>query len=490
MKKVRVAVVERGTLADVLRGAIQPLDVAAEVVNGRILGKLTDSDVGVGYIEGRTERLPHFLVVPAGRRRELFAWVNTYCPFVTPLSQWCRVVSEDQLRRLVALEVVPEYGMASAAWAGAIIGEALLHIGSVDKLCHVSVTALQSCSSFVAARAYGLWRSGNENGASVRKLESARESLGVSTGESTFSAFLPVWTTLEELSGETVRRKGRQRAQSNLIGQCCKSIMDNGFVHGYLIGNVVSELGWPATYRTYERLGAEGRLEIFDHAVVNLERIDSGALETNSALAEFVVAYFAARIGGDVTGHMRLIERWLGHHPRLALWYGVVSALYRPEVWGTEFFGLGRLAVREISFPLRFDDPPRCDVSCEELMCLVEPNVRNSSLGFRGASVSALNVEVEVGVNGMIRVAVSGEPVRSSEVDRSREMLMEMDNLIRHLRATSEAAARLREVVGEQTYGEPLKWRGQDRKSRTQSQKKRRGRKAGSGRQLRLDTTC
>ena len=42
---------------------------------------------------GMLTNLPHFIVVPGSDRRDFFAWVNTFCPFVTPLSQWCRVVT-------------------------------------------------------------------------------------------------------------------------------------------------------------------------------------------------------------------------------------------------------------------------------------------------------------------------------------------------------------------------------------------------------------
>ena len=129
---------------------------------------------------------------------------------------------------------------------------------------------------------------------------------------------------------------------------------------------VLERLGWSEDYLEFEKVGAEQRLRIFDGAVERLGRMreSSGSVE---ALAVFTVGYFAARMGGGASGHIGLLDEIIGRRPMVAIWYGVTSALYRPEVWGAEFGGLGRLVLRELAFPWRFSDPPRCDIAVDEL---------------------------------------------------------------------------------------------------------------------------
>ena len=490
MRKLRVAVIERGALADVLRGVGNPSGQALEVSGGRLASRLTSKEVGVGYVEGRTNALPHFLVVPNVDRREFFAWANTYCPFVTPLSQWCRVVKQNDLATFESLEIVPEYGSASAAWSGAIVGEALLYVGSVNGLSQVSVTALQSCMSFVAARAFGLWKGEKTARVSVREFEKARRLLGLSSRESSLARFEAIWSVLEIMSGNVPHHHSRVSPQTDLIVQCCRSIVGDGFVDGELIAKVVKFLKWPDYFVEYERCGSEKRLEIFDQALGRLAEGKANVTGRDGALAEFTVAYFAARIGGDITGLMRLIERGLERFPTLALWYGVASALYRPEIWGVEFFGLGRLAIKEISFPMRFEDPPRCDVSCEELMSLIDSSGAQSSFGFRGASLTALNVEVAPGVNGMIRLPIPVSADQASRDSKWDELRMETENLERHLKVTTDAAERLSHIVGVSASGGHSGTRIQERKQKSQSNRSGKSGRIRRGGQLPLDPTC
>ena len=110
MRKLRVALTQRGSLADVLRGHCGLHMDAVEVDEQNPDIKLRKNEVGVGYLDSNPDPLPHFLVVPAAERRDFFAWVNTYCSFVTPLSQWCRIVSENEFRDLRTLTIVPTYG--------------------------------------------------------------------------------------------------------------------------------------------------------------------------------------------------------------------------------------------------------------------------------------------------------------------------------------------------------------------------------------------
>ena len=205
--------------------------------------------------------------------------------------------------------------------------------------------------------------------------------------------------------------------------KACKDIRKTGFVSMGTMDPVLTQLEWAEHYREFESVGAEQRLRIFDGAVECLgrEREHGRSVE---ALGEFMVGYFAARIGGGPSGHLGLLEKVVGQRPMVAVWYGIASALYRPEVWGAEFGGLGRLAVRELAFPWRFADPPRCDIAVDELTALVERGGGSAALGFRGAMRRVLNVEVALGVNagGAVGIGGGGRRRRSAGGNRARRV--------------------------------------------------------------------
>ena len=169
----------------------------------------------------------------------------------------------------------------------------------------------------------------------------------------------------------------------------------------------------------------------------------------------------------------------------LALWFGMISALYRPDVWGVEFDGLARIATKELEFPLRFDDPPRCDINYDELTALVDPGEFSKMVGFRGAMRRALNVEVALGVNGLVRIPEIAEEDSSTVV--SPNIVEELVELRRSLRASTESVDRLEYAFGLQVANRDKRDQSRRRSGQSSRSKgKTRGRR--SSRQLDLDS--
>ena len=201
MNSMRIVVVERSELADVLRGVGGSRAAATEMFDGRSTEALRAGEVGVGFCDGRGSGLPDFVVIPGEERREFFAWVNTYCPFAMPLSQWCRVVTQRELVDAQAARLRPEYGGAIAAWAGAVIGEAILHMKTGGKLGLLSVAALHTCTTFVAARSFGLWGSRDARLRATERFRKARGIVGGTQRDLGAWHYERAWDVLEGLSG-------------------------------------------------------------------------------------------------------------------------------------------------------------------------------------------------------------------------------------------------------------------------------------------------
>jgi hypothetical protein len=359
------------------------------------------------------------------------------------------VVGEVDFQRMGTVERVPEHGNA-AAWAGAIIGEAFLRLGGRVEAPHVSVAALQSCSSFVAGRSFGLWGSKGMREATVRFGE-ARKLLGSSSVSSSEGGYEGVWGVLEALGGSVLgTRKVSLARESELAIVCCRDIRSDGFIAEENLRGVIEALGWSGEFGKYEKGTAEQRVEIFDQALRNMGKRSfvNNDNKGPTLLADFIVAYFSSKISGGSSAHFQLVQGLLSSQPMAALWYGIISALHRPEVWGAEFGGLARLALRELEFPVRLDEAPRCDVSLEELITLVEPGEQYSKLGFRGASPRVLNVEVSLGVAGMIRLTDGGDDYqKSAAVRANEEVRWRLKKVVNSLLSTAEDANRAAEML-------------------------------------------
>ena len=473
MNSMQIAVVERSQLADILRGVGGSGAAAIDIADGELTRPLNAGSVGVGYCDGDLTNLPHFIVVPGSERRDFFAWVNTFCPFVTPLSQWCRVVTQRELAEARAARVPPKYGDGVAAWAGAMIGEAALHMGTGGKLAQLSIAALHTCDTFVAARAFGLWEDRDRRVVATERFGAARAILGGMERDVRAADYERAWEVLEVLSGGEgrVRQGGLWEEDWTVAG--CEDIRRTGFVGKGTMTKVLDRLGWSEDYLEFEKVGAEQRLRIFDGAFECLGRMRESS-RSAEALAAFTVGYFAARIGGGAAGHIRLLDGIIGRHPMVAIWYGVTSALYRPDVWGAEFGGLGRLVLRELAFPWRFSDPPRCDIAVDELATLVDPGRRSVSLRFRGSMHKVVNVEVALGVNGAVRLPWAAEDAgERAPVQAIRGELAELN---RHLTAATESARRLNEGYGSSGGGKTgSKSEVQKRTKRSRAGEKRGG---------------
>ena len=484
MSELAAGIVERGELADVLRGKGRPPSPIVPTQDGRLPIKLRSGQVGVSFAKGKGNSLPCMLIVREGELQDLFAWVNTYCPFVTPLSRWCRVVEEVELKRMGAAERTPEFGNATAAWAGAIIGEALLRLGGRMGALHVSVAALQSCATFVAARAFGLWGNTGMRKASA-SYEEARQLLGPTSLRSGFSGYDVVWNVLAGLDSEVVgtSRTASSSWASELAIECCRDIQRNGFVEKKNLSKATDALGWPGEFDEYEDSAAEQRLEMYDLAMANLAESRRTAKENVDPLADLIVAYFAAKISASISGHIQLIQGLQSSRPMTMMWYGIVSALHQPEIWGTEFNGLARLATRELEFPIRLDEAPRSDVSLAELRTLVEPSETYSKLGFRGASSRVLSVELALGVAGVIRLIDGGEEYqKSSRVPANEEVRWRLQQVVDTLRSATEEARRAQEVLEEAESSQRPISSHSDQASREEikDRRRRKGRAKGS----------
>lgn len=398
MFEAKYALVEREQLLDVLSGrpaqSLKGLPFPVRKIDWRD----REHDTAVGYWERPKLSLamPDFLIIADGNERELLAWIDTYCANAAPISQWCRVYTESTIRHIDDPIIPSKLGKLSAAWAGAIIGECVVQMGGRGSVGELSLTAVMASHTFPIARANALWSKKISLDTLVPKLEKAASLLNSTPRRLSPTHLAPVWKVLGTLNDASSQDLSFDPTEA-LIRNACEEIHSSGAMSTETLGYFAEVIPKAETLIKLDELTAEQRVEVFDELTDGFR----GNVDSRDALVrltEFLMGFLANRVGSGGTGHLKLLYPWVNIFPLSPVWFGVNSALWKAEVWGSQYGGLGRLVQRELKYSLDIREQPRADISFDELTAAVDPEHGGFVFDFRGAAVRTFSVEIAPGV--------------------------------------------------------------------------------------------
>jgi hypothetical protein len=120
------------------------------------------------------------------------------------------------------------------------------------------------------------------------------------------------------------------------------------------------------------------------------------------------------RHGGDHS--LALAESNANRWPEITAWAYVVGSVGERVVWTSGFDGLGRLIARELTRPLRLDEPPTCDFSFDEASVLADSKLADPLVHLRIKQSRVAAVALYPGVNMAIPLVPApqdiGKPAR------------------------------------------------------------------------------
>lgn len=286
--------------------------------------------VGFGTdVPASTIRRPSLVVVPDRSAIDLFAWVRTYSPQVTPLSQFCRVLGWEEWSSLEGAGSGHGDGgeRRTDRWASLILGEGLAQLGHGD-VGRFPLASAKYCLSSVAARV-------EVQGLRSAVLQRCLERLDSLEGDErlvkrrlSISDLRPMWSVLAETGSQPLTLSDAVEVMARAASGPAPTLWpaDASGPDSQLFDESVEE-----RVRAYRELS--DRLSI---ARVRDQPRAASAL----ALAAFLV--------GRGTSHGFLLERSGPLFPQAQTWFGFVAGVLGADYWDPSWARASKTIEREL----------------------------------------------------------------------------------------------------------------------------------------------
>lgn len=385
--------------------------------------------------------LAEILVVRDEDFSDTLAWLNSFFSGLSPITQWCRVVTHSEAARIANRPLAVGLGRMLGAWVGGVLAECSAQYGGAQSLRDVPGSAAVSTATFAAGRATAIWNDDSKFTEIARRHDELSHSLRDGSRPLTAGSLVPVWSVLADNS--TTSAYGDRRALKPVVDILCSLVHQvDDLESADLVARTamqardffdLPELTECAQGPQVERVRALDRLG---------ERLAKGP---RSPAIDALVGLGASFIDPGSAVAPELLRRHAKQVPIAPIWQGVFAGAMMPFRTMTDQGGLGRIVAKEL---LALDDlqgRPSSDIAYEELIRWIKPG-RVQKLDLRAMSARTLSVEIMTGVTCMFsysRTDVAStsstrvEPARS-HIDRSRgggRTLQDLDNIVMNLQS-------------------------------------------------------
>ncbi|WFP74739.1 hypothetical protein [Mesorhizobium sp. WSM4906] len=324
---------------------------------------------------------------------DTLAWLNSYFPALSPVSQWCRILPESQAERIASRPPTVTLGSMLGAWVGVVLAECSVQAGGIQNLRDVPGSAAASTASFAAGRAAAVWSNDVNFVELARRHDELSQSLREGSRPLAADALVPLWFVLSGRVGKTMYSS--QQALEPLISILSHIAQQSGELEtAELVARTamqardyfdLPELTFCAQGPQVERVRALDRLA---------ERLASGP---RSPAIDALLGLGASFVDPGVAVAPELLRRHARALPLAPIWQGAFAGAMTPLRVMSDQGGLGRLVAKGLLAADDFQGRPSCDIAYEELSRWITPG-RSLKLDVRGASARVLSVELVLGV--------------------------------------------------------------------------------------------
>lgn len=375
--------------------------------------------------KARTIR-PLALVVNEDEIRRLCGRYAQLHSDLSPLTAWCHLLTPRFFEPLDSLVRIPDLGGLEAAWTGLTVAETVL-LAEIP-LARIKISACLATHSFAIARANALWsRISAEDVA--KRFDSANKLLKSESiaqrAESRLgkirTSLQPIWDVLIAISS------GRGSHTSNELEpmvSALQGLIDARSVKdpreaNQLIRPLLHYVPEAESLEQLSELAPEGRLRVFDKLVESLDKMEAGHEKLRRNALALLAGYLATVAAGG-SPSLTLAEAHISRWPEITAWAYLIGGLGERVVWTSSFDGLGRLVARELTRPLRLDEPPTCDFAFDEAVVLADAKLADPLVHLRVKQARLLTVELLPGVNISIQIGETSAQNVPSRPDTNR----------------------------------------------------------------------
>lgn len=367
---------------------------------------------------------PLLLVAREDEFRRLFGRLSQVRSDLSPLTTWCHLMTPNRFEILDQATRGCDLGGMDAAWAALIVAEALLL--SERPISKIKIAACLATQSFTVARASALW------GLSARdildRFDNAQQLLRASESQTTRlrAALEPIWSSLIAASSLNMvsDKSPLVSALRALFNARETKSPDEAFQFSIPLRPLAPEA---EVLARLPQLTPEQRVREFDKV---MSRLNDAASNDNAVVhqALSMVAGYLATIAAGGSPSLSLLETHTRRWPEIAAWAYVLGSLGERVVWTSSFDGLGRLVARELSRPLRLDEPPTCDFALDEAIVLHDPKLPDPLVHLRIKQARIVTVGLISGVNVLIPLADQSDERRDESVSSNQRGVEHLDS--------------------------------------------------------------
>lgn len=367
------------------------------------------------WAAGAGDPLAEVLIVRDEDFVDSLAWLNSFFAGLSPVTQWCRVLPQSRVERIVEMPQSVTLGRNLGAWVGAVLAECSVQAGGLQNLRDMTGSAAASSATFAAGRAAAVWGGGADLAELARRHDELSQSLRDGVRPLAAEALVPLWSVLNgqiESTAYSDRRaliplveiladlssQGDDAEPADVVLRTARAAQDH-----FDLPDLLDCARGPQV----ERVRALDRLG---------ERLTSGP---RSPAIDAILGLGASFIEPGSAISAELLRRYTPKLPVAAIWQGVFAGAMTPLRVMTDQGGLGRLVSKGLLAASDLKDRPTCDVAYEELIRWITPG-RSLKMDIRGMSARALAVELVTGVTCTFPYGRSESASSVAQAERDR----------------------------------------------------------------------
>lgn len=355
---------------------------------------IPDHGALIGYWgDQHSDPFPDFLIVRDADLKDTFAWLSSYFSGVAPITQWCRICTESEMRELIKAPTRPSVGNRLGVWVGAVLAECSAQANYNINLKELPGTAALTSATFAAARAVAVWGGRSDLVDLARRHEEMYTRLREGGRPIAASALLPIWHVIQRFDSPSKFEADRRALEP--LGGIIENIVSRKEIDAEFIQQVVltaaSHFDLPELVEC-ARGPQPDRLKALDQLAREL------GPGTKSPAIQALLGFGASLIDPGAAVLPELLRKYLGAFPLAPIWLGVFAGAWSPIRVLTDQQGLGRIIAKSILADSDLQSKPSCDIAFEEISRWLGSDPAAAKISLRGMAARSINIELIHGV--------------------------------------------------------------------------------------------
>ncbi|WP_155616930.1 hypothetical protein [Xanthomonas translucens] len=381
---------------------LDSIDALSEMLGEDAVGLLRDSSAEAA---GRPVIIVHDRYV-----KSFYAWVSTYLPGVSPISQLIRVVTVSEFRDASSRKSALDARLRQA-WVGVVLGECIARTKDLRTFSGMSLAAAQSAVSLAIGKMHVYGARPAEFERALERISFLQSKYSTAGNALTVGELLPVWSAL---SGHDLGGGRAVTKVQDLLSSACVDLSVEGRVSDDLLLAIAKIFEPARDLIRFDSVPAEARVLMFDEIVSKLIQ-SRGVMSEVGQIQAFVVGYAASRIAIGGLRHANLLDG-VGSIEGLAkVWFCLSCFITGRASMADSMVNLARLVDRELRYGFDLADVPRYDIGWDEFSAVSMGEFSGGSLSsLPKASPRSVSIEVVPGATIVVPVGLK-EQVGSVE---------------------------------------------------------------------------